>query len=254
MIDWTVLTEWQKKRYLNMFESYTNPDYAFQEYPSTPEEAFMNTWTPVFRTNIIKNLITPEYHQDEVYSDLWIYKEPREWQCVYGWDTSKGVPWWDYATLTVRDRETSELLACYYWHCEPETQCEIVDRLVKLGYWGRIGVEKNNTGYAFYAKAKEYEWYSMCYITNTVDRTYDRMTQEIGWNTTPKTRPILMEDYKVAINKWYIVEQDPRIITEMHTFIYNDSWKEEAQVWYHDDWIMADAICWQMRKYPLSEF
>jgi hypothetical protein len=43
MLDGTILTEEQKKRYLNMYNSQTNPDYAFQEYPSTPEEAFLNT-------------------------------------------------------------------------------------------------------------------------------------------------------------------------------------------------------------------
>ena len=43
MVDGTILSEEQKKRYLNMYNSQTNPDYAFQEYPSTPEEAFLNT-------------------------------------------------------------------------------------------------------------------------------------------------------------------------------------------------------------------
>ena len=76
MEDGTVLTEEQKKRYLNMYNSQTNPDYAFQEYPSTPEEAFLNTGTPVFKTSIIKNLIVPKYVQDAVYQDLYIYREP----------------------------------------------------------------------------------------------------------------------------------------------------------------------------------
>lgn len=255
MIDWTILTEWQKKWYLNMYESYTNPDYAFQEYPSTPEEAFMNTGTPVFKTSVIKNLITPEYEEDDIIPDLRIYRKPPEWQVVIGWDTSAGVPWWDYSCIMVRDRETAELLACYYWYTDPwDWLCKVVDRLIRLGYWWRIWVEKNNTWYAFYTKAKEYDWYSLCYITNTVDRTYDRQTQEIWWITNAKTRPILMEDYKVAINQWFITESDERVIKEMHTFIYNEKMKEEAQVGYHDDGIMTDSICWQMRKYPLAEF
>lgn len=255
MIDWTILSEWQKKRYLNMFNSYTNPDYAFQEYPSTPEEAFMNTWTPVFKTSVIKNLITPEYTEDDIIPDLRIYRPAPEWQVVYGWDTSAWVNGWDYSCIMVRDRETAELLACYYWYTDPwEWLCKVVDRLVNLWYRWRIWVEKNNTWYAFYTKAKEYDWYSLCYTTNTVDRVYDRQTQEIWWNTNWKTRPILMEDYKIAINRWYITECDERVIKEMHTFIYNDKMKEEAQIWYHDDWIMTDSICRQMRKYPLAEF
>lgn len=255
MIDWTILTNEQKKRYLNMFNSYTNPDYAFQEYPSTPEEAFMNTWTPVFKTNVIKAINTLPYEEDEVIPDLRIYRPAPEGQVVFWGDTSAGVPWWDNSCIVVRDRETAELLACYYWYTDPwDWLCKIVDRLIQLGYRWRIWVEKNNTWYAFYTKAKEYDRYSLCYITNTVDRTYDRQTQEIWRITNSKTRPILMEDYKVAITKWYITECDERIIKEMHTFIYNEKMKEEAQVGYHDDGIMTDAICRQMRKYPLTEF
>jgi len=255
MIDWTILSEWQKKWYLNMYNSYTNPDYAFQEYPSTPEEAFMNTGTPVFKTNVIKALKTPPYTEDDIIPDLRIYRPAPEGQVVYGWDTSAWVSGGDYSCIMVRDRETAELLACYYWYTDPwDWLCKVVDRLINLWYRWRIGVEKNNTWYAFYTKAKEYDRYSLCYIRNTVDRTYDRQTQEIWWITDWKTRPILMEDYKVAIYKWGITEVDERIKKEMYTFIYSDKGREDHQVWYHDDWIMTDSICRQMRKYPLAEF
>lgn len=115
MVDGTILTEGQKKRYLNMYNSQTNPDYAFQEYPSTPEEAFLNTGTPVFKTNVIKNLITPNFMQDSIYPDLYLYREPRaNMQVVYGGDTSAGVIGGDNSCIIVRDWETAELLACFY--------------------------------------------------------------------------------------------------------------------------------------------
>ena len=256
MLDGTVLTEGQKKRYLQMFNSYTNPDYAFQEYPSTPEEAFMNTGTPVFKTSVIKNLITPAYTIDDIYTDLRIYKQPEQWkQYVFGGDTSEGVAGGDYSCIIVRERETAELCACYYGHTDPwEWLCSIVQHLVDLGYWWRIGVEKNNTGYAFYSVAKNYAFYPLLFVQNTVDKVYNRLTQEIGWETTPKTRPIIMTDYKQAINKGYITQEDERIVKEMFTFIYNDKMKEEAQVGYHDDGIMTDSIVRHMRNYPLTEF
>ena len=72
--------------------------------------------------------------------------------------------------------------------------------------------------------------------------------------TNSRTRPILMNDYKVAINKQYILEQDERIKNEMFTFIYNDKMREEAQIGYHDDGVMTDAICRQMRKNPIPEY
>jgi hypothetical protein len=256
MVDGTILTDGQKKRYLNMYNSQTNPDYAFQEYPSTPEEAFINTGTPVFKTEVIKNLITPKYIQDSIYPDLYLYREPRgSAQVVYGGDTSAGVPGGDNSCIIVRDRDTAELLACFYGLVDPgDGLCNIVERLIDLGYWGRIGVEKNNTGYAFYAKAKERRRFPLCYVTKTVDKTYDRVTQEAGRVTNQKTRPIALNEYKQAINTGLITEQDPRIIKEMYTFIYNEQMREEAQVGYHDDGVMSDAICRQMRKSPLAEY
>lgn len=254
MIDWTILTEEQKKRYLNMYNSQTNPDYAFQEYPSTPEEAFLNTWKPVFKTTDIKNLIVPNYHEDDVIPDLYIYKEPpQNWECIFWWDTSEWVIDWDNSCIIVRDWETLDLLACYYWLRDPWDLTKVIDRLIELGYWWRIWVEKNNTWYAFYESCKErdVEWMSLVYRTTTVDTAYNHATVNIWWVTSGKTRPILMQDYKKAIKDHLILQQDPRVKAEMFTFIYNEKMKEEAQIWHHDDWIMTDAICLQMRKYPI---
>ena len=255
MIDWTILSEEQKKRYLNMYNSQTNPDYAFQEYPSTPEEAFLNTWTPVFKTNDIKNLIIPNYHEDEIIPNLYIYKAPTEnWQCIFWWDTSEGVNWWDNSCIVVRDWETLDLLACYYWLCDPSYLCNVIDRLLELGYWWRIWIEKNNTWYAFYEACKErnVERMSLLYRTTTIDTVYNHATVNLGWVTNWKTRPVLMQEYKLAIKDKLITQQDPRIKAEMFTFIYNEKMKEEAQIWFHDDWIMTDSICLQMRKYPVG--
>jgi len=63
-----------------------------------------------------------------------------------------------------------------------------------------------------------------------------------------------MSEYKVAINEGYIKEADERLVKEMFTFIYNEKGKEEAQTGYHDDAVMTDAICRQMRKTPLPMF
>jgi len=94
----------------------------------------------------------------------------------------------------------------------------------------------------------------MCYVSETEGKIFDRSTYDVGRVTNPKTRPILMTDYKQAINKGFITEMDERIKAELYTFIYNDKMKEEAQIGHHDDGIMADAIGWQMRKTPLAEY
>ncbi len=254
MIDGTILTEEQKKRYLNVYESNTNPLLTFQEYPSTPEEAFLHTGKPVFPSRLLKLLKTPDYTEDEVIPGLYIYAPARVGQCVYGGDTAAGVEGGDNCCIVVRDRETMDLLACYYGICDPTYLCEVIQRLIELGYWGRIGVEKNNTWYAFYAKAKEYERYDMLYTTTTVDNKTDYETQKVGRETNGKTRPILMSGIKEAIKNQYITQMDPRILKEFFNFIYDSSMKEVAQQGHHDDGVMTESICYQMRKFPLIEF
>ncbi len=255
MYEGTMLTEEQKKWYLEKYNSYTDPRIAFQEYPSSPREAFLTSGTPVFNADIVNNLIVPEYKEDDTIPGLYIYREPDEdTQCVYWGDTCAGVPDWDNACIIVRDWESCELLACYYEICEPSYLCKVIDRLIQLWYWGRIAVEINNTWYAFYEAAKDYEWYDMLYNRATTDRKYNRQTSSIGWETNSKTRPILMEEYKEAIRSGYIQEIDPRIKNEMYTLIYNSKMKEVAQEWHHDDGIMTDWICYQARKQPLLEF
>lgn len=254
MIDWTILSSEQKKRYLNIYESNTNPLLTFQEYPSSPEEAFLHTGKPVFPSRLLKLLKTPDYAEDESIPGLYIYAPARAGQCVYGGDTAAGVDGGDNGCIIVRDLETMDLLACYYGVCEPWYLCEVIQRLIDLGYWGRIGVEKNNTGYAFYEKAKEYDRYDMLYTTTTVDNKTDYETQKIGRETNGKTRPIVMAWLKEAINKGYITQIDPRVHKELFSFIYDAKMKEVAQQGHHDDGVMTEGICLQMRKFPLIEW
>ena len=251
MVDWTMLSEEQKNWYLHMYNSQINPEFAFQEYPCTPDDAFIHTWTPVFSNKELKDLIVPQYTEDIEIPWLRIYGESRAWQCVYWWDTSAGVENGDYSCIIVRDLETCDLLACYYGLCEPAYLCKVISRLVDLWYWWRIWVERNNTWFAFYERAKEYPRYSMLFQTNVVGTVNDHITIQIGWDTNSKTRPILMEDYKEAIKKLYISQVDERLLWELHTFIYDEKMKEVAQEWHHDDAVMTDSICYQMRKFPL---
>lgn len=247
-----VLSEEQKKWYLEQYGTYTDPRMMFQEYPSTPEEAFLTTGTSVFSSQIVKGLEVPSYYEDEQIPHLYLYGEPTD-QCVFGGDTSAGVEGGDNGAIIVRDWESGALLASFYAVCEPSYLCQVIDRLIELGYWGRIGVEKNNTGYAFYEVAKEKDRYALLYTKHTTGNKYDYATKTIGRETNSKTRPILMSEYKEAIRNEYITEVDPRGKKELFTFIYNDRMKEEALPGHHDDWIMADSICWQMRKYPIAE-
>ncbi|MDR3169798.1 MAG: hypothetical protein LBU27_08950 [Candidatus Peribacteria bacterium] len=126
------LTEEQKKRYLKKYEQYADARIIFQEYPTTPEEAFLTTGRTVFDSILIKNLITPPYRVDEVIPDLRIYRPAPKKQIVGGSDTCEGVIDGDFASIIIREPETLELLAVYYGRCPPEYLCVVIDRLIEL--------------------------------------------------------------------------------------------------------------------------
>jgi putative bacteriophage terminase len=150
----------------------------------------------------------------------------------------------------VRDQDLN-LLAAYYGRIEPDELCKVIDRLMKLGYVGVLGIESNNTGIATIAKSKEYVWHSLLFKEKTVDKTTNRSTHKLGWNTNGKTRPLLLSDYKSLYTDGLIPNIDEYLRHEMYTFVYNAKKRPEASLGNHDDAVMSDAICCYMRDHVI---
>lgn len=80
------LDDEQKKRYLQQYDILGRD--VFQEYPSTPEEAFLTTGDTVFSLQLVKNLSILPYKEDEKIAKLRIYASPKD-NCLYGIDTAE---------------------------------------------------------------------------------------------------------------------------------------------------------------------
>ena len=222
-------------------------DLVKQEFPSFPQEAFLTSWRPVFNTTIVNNLIIPKHKEDEVFKDLrWYKKEPTR-KVIIWVDTSEWWMKWDPSSIKCRDQSTMELLASYNWHIPADGLCEVIDRIEAVYPNCIIAIEKNNTWLATITEAKNYTWYNKLYATKTLDTTTMRQTDKIWWVTTSLTRPLMIQEYEAAIRTWIITEIDERQQSELFTFVYNEKNKPEAIIWCHDDEVMADAICYQMR-------
>lgn len=64
----------------------------------------------------------------------------------------------------------------------------------------------------------------------------------------------MLSEYEEAVRTGGITEVDERTKTEMQTFIFNDDHRPEAASQSTDDCIIAESICWQMRKFPYITF
>lgn len=90
----------------------------------------------------------------------------------------------------------------------------------------------------------------MLYRTTIEDQATRKKTKKVGFSTTAQSRPLILGEIEKLIRQGHIKDIDDREKTEMWGFVYNDSWKPEASEWFHDDDIMADAICVFMNNEP----
>ena len=72
------------------------------------------------------------------------------------------------------------------------------------------------------------------------------LTDVIGWDTNPQTRPQMLGDLKQAIDNKLIQIYDKTTINELGKFIINKKGRAEAAANCHDDSVMSLAIAWQM--------
>lgn len=244
--NWEYLSQRQINRYCERIEELGR--MVKQEFPSFPEEAFLTSWNPVFNIEIVKNKSKPNYIEDETYKDLRWYNKDSTRKAIYWVDTAEWWVKWDYSVVTVRDHQTMWLLACYRWHIPPDALCEVIDKINKVFSKCKIGIEKNNTWLATIIKSEEYKRYKDVYKEKILDEITMRTTDKVWWTTSSKTRPLMISEYEEAIRTEIIKEIDDRQESELYTFVYNEKNKAEALEWCHDDMIMADAICYQMRN------
>lgn len=115
----------------------------------------------------------------------------------------------------------------------------------ETGMWPTIGVERNK-GTATIEKLTELHYpnqYRM-QIFNKAERSYEN---KLGWDTNKKTRRMMLDDFKDAIdNQWFIV-YDEVCVKQMMKFGWkNDKWQALSG---HDDNLLAHMIAYELIKY-----
>lgn len=197
-----------------------------------------------------------------LYDRLLVWEPPRRGHLyVISVDVSNGIGL-DNSVIDVTRvgtiREPDEQVAQFVTdHIEPDDLAPIVDPIGRL-YTGRDGipamvaVECNGLGLGTQATLQKQIGYPNFYIWQTLDSRdpSKAFTQRIGWWTSQRSRPLLINNYYHAIKTidpntgWadYRVNS-PHTIRELATFISpGPLWMAEAADGGHDDCIMAGAI------------
>ncbi len=263
--------------YYNKYENYIDKDLIKQEYPCTPEEAFLATGQCYFnKDKIIQRIaevrtIKPikkgyfVYQEDvltaqngEKYITLTninfkedengfieIYEDVKErYPYVLSGDTAGEGS--DFFTGQVINNITGKQVCKLRKKFD---EIEYTKQMYCLGmYYNKalIGIENN---YSTYPTNKLDEMkYPNLYIREKEDDYTNRKEKRFGFKTTAVTRPLIL-----AILQQIVLEEIDKIVdldtlNEMIVFIKNEKGRAEAEQGEHDDLVMALAIVYYIRN------
>lgn len=244
-----------------------------QEYPATPDEAFIATGKCVFdkemlvlrRTQVekdpwergsfrIKYSIT-----EKIESYVWapdrkgiirILKKPEKGvPYVLGGDTAgtgnKSVDP-DFFAGQVLDNRTGEQVAVLHERLDEREYAEQMYCLGKYYNNALIGVEINYSTYP--EKKLEELGYKNLYVRQHVDNYTQKVMESFGFETNLKTRPLIIDGLKDVFRYTPELITDFDTLGEMLTFIYAQGRRPEAEQGEHDDLVMALAIAHFIRS------
>lgn len=233
-----------------------------QEYPSTADEAFLTTGRPVFNTQQLserkREVGLPSYAMGLEGEKL--VKDPRGKLLVYrdldlgdpekklppetyyiGADVALGVRGGDYSVAQVLDSKKRQV-AVWRGHVYPDNFGHI---LAALGYYyntARIGVEFNNHGILTCNVLAKDLTYPNFFTETVYDKLDDQDTESLGFRTTTKTKPLIIDQLRASIRDSEMELNDLATIGELLTYIVTDTGNMEAEEGCHDDTVVSLAI------------
>lgn len=231
-----------------------------QEYPATPEEAFIASGRPVFDIGALRKYLAAtkepergylkyingkvEFVQDDKgYLHIFEHPIPGKYYAI-GADVAEGKADGDYSVGIVGS-EDFKLNCMWYGHIDPDLFGVELAKLARYYNDAYLGVENNNHGLAT-LKAIQKEDYWNLYFAKSYDRITDKITQKLGWNTNSKTKPLMIDKLKEFVREMYIDIPSRLIINELLSYMICDDGSTNAQQGSHDDTVMALAVLLQM--------
>lgn len=232
----SVTKNWQKMR---------------QEYPTTPEEAFIGSGFKMFDQDKLEAL-RPTLKNGTQYED-WIFYESYidgHNYCM-GVDVAEGVGQ-DSSAIIILDvsGKQARVVAEFVSNTIPP---DLLAYEVKRGgerYGNAIaGVERNSTGYTTLTILKGI--YGNIYTEVVEKKITDRMTENLGWHTNASTKPKMLYELADAIRDGLIGISSKNLFEELRTYDKEDirTSKFNSTQSRHWDRVMALAIAWQMRSF-----
>lgn len=233
-----------------------------QEYPATPDEAFIATGMCVFNKDQIV------LRRKRVQEESWergafrIKKDDAGNITEFAWEPDKrgpirirkqpeaGVPYVlgadtagtgsDFFAAHVLDNRTGDQVAVVHHQFGERFFAE---QIYCLGHYyneALIGIETNYS--TFPEECIESLGYTNLFVRKRVDTFTGALADSFGFETTTKTRPLIIDGLKDVAKQAIETIHDFDTLGEMLTFVYAENWKPQAENGEHDDLVMSLAI------------
>ena len=270
--------DWQQVYwYYCKWDNYINKDKIKQEYPCSPDEAFLASGRCVFDAEIV-------IHRKEKLREAYTKQPPKRGYFAFSWDDpstqgcilndsisfiesstgsvtiyedvqtdypyvlggdTKGEGRDKYAG-TVINNVTGQRSATL--HMQSTNSKPYTHQMYCLGRHynnALIGIEINfNT-----APIEELE--RLHYPKQYVRQQYDSFTKDFqkkfGWKTDGNTRPLIIDKEIELIEQHIELFNDITMLDECLTFIYDDNGRPDAESGKHDDLLFSDMIANEIR-------
>lgn len=235
-------------------------DLFMQEYPSTPEEAFLTSGRPVFNPDLINRMLkdtSEPLHRMELEGDTWEKNSRGPLSIWFPWDASEtyyigadvaeGVRGGDFSVAQVLDSK-KRLVAQFRAHVDPDSFGDVLCHLGKLYNEAEIIVESNNHGLTTLTRLIKGLQYPNAYTETVLDKITETETTKLGFMMNARTKPLVLDSLRAAMREGPIEILDRTTLREMQTFVVKDSGKMEHEEGCHDDTVMALSLANHIHK------
>ena len=256
--------------YYNKYKNYLNKDLIKQEYPCTPEEAFLNSGNCVFNTELLmqrkvelQQLYKEKPYKRGFFKFKWndeeskdyilnssiefeesqmgmikIYEQPKPQFYVLGGDTAGDGS--DFFAGTCLDNTTGRRVATLHAKVDADIYTWQMYCLGMYYNQALASIEINfNTFPVIELKRLKYPHQ---YIREEYDSISKKMQEKFGWKTDRNTRPLIISEEQSIVKDHIELFTDIETIDEMLTFIYDENMRPDATEGKHDDLLFSDMI------------
>ncbi len=263
------LTEEQLYWYWNKYDKYLDKDLIKQEYPCTPQEAFLLSGKNVFDTAVIlarlENIPNPiktgyftyDYDGLRITNVKWVndkekgyirlYQMPNTPEmtkyCIGGDTAGEGS---DSFTGHILDARTGEQVAVIKHQFDADQYTRQMYCLGMYYKWALIGIEANFDSYPLMELQRL--GYPSQYVREAVDTFTGKTEKRFGFKTTSLTRPTIISRLIEIVREHCNLINDRETLEELLTIIRNEKGRIEAPESGHDDLMMGLAIAHQIRE------